>query len=103
MTDQQAQRKVGLLLGLGIFLLPIVFVWALLRRGHSTLARAMGFGWLALGIVVVFAASQSNPNPSDRDAVSTEIAEEAPSTPLRVAYVAALETAEHATARTTAN
>lgn len=93
MADQKAQQKVGVLLGVGIFLLPIVFVWALLRSGHSALARALGFGWLALGILVVFAASQSNPSPS-RDPVSAEVAEEVSSAPIRTAYVEPLETEE---------
>jgi hypothetical protein len=43
----QAQRKVSLLLGLGIFFLPYIFAWFLLRRGYSTLSRILGFGWLA--------------------------------------------------------
>lgn len=93
MTDQEAQRKVGVLLGMGILLLPIVFVWALLRRGHSKLSRVLGFGWLALGILVMFAASQGNPNPSG-DPVSNQVEEEVSSAPIRTAYVEPLETEE---------
>lgn len=40
------QRKVGILLFIGILFLPIIFVWFLLRKGHTTLARVLGFGWL---------------------------------------------------------
>lgn len=41
-------RSVGFGLGVGIFLVPLVFVWFLLRKGHSTTSRVIGFAWLAL-------------------------------------------------------
>ncbi|MDR9864848.1 MULTISPECIES: hypothetical protein [Pseudomonas] len=34
-----------------VFLLPMVFVWFLLRNGHSAKQRFFGFGWLALLIL----------------------------------------------------
>lgn len=34
-----------------VFLLPMVFVWFLLRNGHSAKQRLFGFGWLALLIL----------------------------------------------------
>lgn len=34
-----------------VFLLPMVFVWFLLRSGHSAKQRLFGFGWLALLIL----------------------------------------------------
>ncbi|KAF4557355.1 MULTISPECIES: hypothetical protein [Pseudomonas] len=37
----------GILLVLGIFFVPFVFVWFLLRKGHSNLSRFIGFGYLA--------------------------------------------------------
>ena len=54
-TSTQAtpgKRKVGIMLGIGIFFLPIVFAWFLLRKGHSTLSRVLGFGWLGLVCLV---------------------------------------------------
>lgn len=35
-----------------IFFLPPVFVWFLLRRGHSVGQRLIGFGWLGLMILL---------------------------------------------------
>ncbi|UQS12888.1 zinc ribbon domain-containing protein [Pseudomonas sp. HS6] len=35
------------------FLMPMIFVWFLLRRGHSLKQRLFGFGWLALLILCV--------------------------------------------------
>lgn len=48
-----AMRSVGFWLGLGIFLLPMVFAWFLLRQGHSTLSRLIGVAWLVVTLVAV--------------------------------------------------
>ena len=45
-------RPVELWLKLMIFFLPPFFVWFLLRRGHSLGQRLLGFGWLALMIML---------------------------------------------------
>lgn len=47
-------RNVGFLLGLGIFLVPLVFVWFLLRQGHSTTSRVVGFAWFVFCLFAVF-------------------------------------------------
>lgn len=58
-------RKVGAVLGIGIFLLPVIFVWFLLRRGYSPVARIVGFAWLALVLIVAFGAhGQSGSAPT---------------------------------------
>lgn len=59
----QAVRSVGFWLGLGIFLFPIIFVWFLLRQGHSTTSRVIGFAWLAL-VMVGMATSERSPSQS---------------------------------------
>jgi hypothetical protein len=46
------ERAVGVLLGIGIFLLPLIFGWAVFRRGHSALARTLTTVWM-----LVFACS----------------------------------------------
>ncbi|WP_449106709.1 OB-fold protein [Pseudomonas mohnii] len=50
------KRSVGFLLGIGILFIPIIFAWFLLRKGHSVLARIIGFAWLAVGVLVMLAA-----------------------------------------------
>lgn len=45
-------RKVGPLLGIGILFLPIVFSWFTLRWGHTTLSRAVAFGWLTFWLLM---------------------------------------------------
>lgn len=60
---QESKTKVGFLLGLGILLVPFVFVWWLLKSGYSTLARIAGFGWLALVLLIAFANS-NHTNPA---------------------------------------
>ncbi|MEI6223020.1 MAG: hypothetical protein WCP97_09755 [bacterium] len=56
-TKAVPQRKVGILLFIGILFLPIVFAWFLLRKGHSTLVRVLGFVWL---IIFIFWLPNSN-------------------------------------------
>jgi hypothetical protein len=51
---ESAQRKVGLLLGLGIMLFPYIFSWFLLRDGHSNVSRTISFLWMALVIYTTF-------------------------------------------------
>jgi len=74
-----APRKVGFLLGLGIFLLPIVFVWFLLRGGHSKLARIIGFAWFGLIMLAAF-RPDDKPQASDPAAPPRPAAATAPPT-----------------------
>ncbi|MEX7116350.1 hypothetical protein AB2C39_34325, partial [Pseudomonas aeruginosa] len=57
----QVVRSVGFWLGVGILLFPIIFVWFLLRQGHSTTSRVIGFAWLAL-MLVGMATSERSPS-----------------------------------------
>ena len=91
------KRNVGFLLGLGILFLPFVFVWFLLRNGHSLLARIIGFGWLVLSILVVAGAPSSTSSNTSSSQISKTSASSptpasapapAPAEPLK-AYTAA--------------
>lgn len=53
-------RKVGLLLGLGIFLFPYIFSWFTLRKGHTSKAKVISFVWLGLILFSVAARSPRN-------------------------------------------
>ena len=53
-SEELTDRKVGLLLGLGIFIMPYIFAWFTLRKGHSKLSQAISFGWLAFMILAQF-------------------------------------------------
>ena len=46
------QKPVSMLLGIGIFLFPIIFAWFTLRQGYSTVSRAISMVWM---IIYVFA------------------------------------------------
>lgn len=46
------ERKVSILLGIGIFLMPYIFAWFTLREGYSKPARFISFGWLLLLVFV---------------------------------------------------
>lgn len=55
-----APRSVGFWLGVGIFLLPMIFAWFLLRQGHSTRSRFIGVAWLLLTLVAVIGQQGKN-------------------------------------------
>ena len=45
------QRPVSILLGIGIFLFPIIFSWFTLKQGYSTVSRVISMLWMMLYIV----------------------------------------------------
>lgn len=52
-------RRVSAGLAIGIFLLPIVFVWFTLRDGYTKSARAIAFGWLIISALLgILSAAQ---------------------------------------------
>lgn len=64
------QRKVGILLFIGILFMPIIFVWFLLRKGNTTSARVLGFGWL----LVLFFLLSNVDKPSKSASGNTTVA-----------------------------
>ena len=69
-TPQIQPRKVGLALGIGIFLLPYIFAWFTLRKGHTNLSRTISFIWLG---TMVFAIPRSENSRDVRPATTTSI------------------------------
>lgn len=53
-------RPVGILLGIGIFLIPLIFSWFTLRKGHTTKAKVISFSWLALSLAIIGAQDGTN-------------------------------------------
>lgn len=53
-SNDHEPRRVGAGLAIGIFLMPVIFAWVLLRTGYTAGARIMSFGWL--GLLVTFGA-----------------------------------------------
>lgn len=51
--QSSATRKVGAALGIGIFILPWIFAWFLLRRGYSNTSRLIAFAWMLA--IIIFA------------------------------------------------
>ena len=70
--NDRSTRKVGLALGLGIFLLPFVFAWFTLRQGYSTRARVISFGWMILFIFAM--ANGASEDASERRAEQPPVA-----------------------------
>lgn len=57
--QQEPIRKVSILLGIGIFVMPYIFSWFTLREGYSKLAKIISFTWLAVLIAMPFIAPNS--------------------------------------------
>lgn len=68
----EPRRKVGLLLGLGIFLMPYIFSWFTLRRGHTTTARAVSFVWLGILLLGMILTPPPKPQPESYSASDTQ-------------------------------
>lgn len=47
------QKQVSIMLGIGIFLMPIIFAWFTLRQGYSTISRAISMVWLIIYIFIM--------------------------------------------------
>jgi hypothetical protein len=53
LVNADGSRPVEGWLKIMAFLMPMIFVWFLLRSGHSLKQRVIGFGWLGLLILCV--------------------------------------------------
>lgn len=84
------RRRVSFLLGLGILFVPMIFVWFLLREGHSKRARIIGFTWLVIAILGAVANIQETP--------TTAVVEEQIANPEPEAQTLPPTTSESATA-----
>lgn len=57
--QQEPIRKVSILLGIGIFIMPYIFSWFTLRKGYSNLARIISFSWLIILFTLPLIAPKS--------------------------------------------
>jgi len=49
--NDEGIRPVSVWLGIGVFFIPFLFSWFLLRKGYSNTARCIAFGWMVLFLV----------------------------------------------------
>lgn len=56
-------RKISLLLGIGIFFIPYIFSWFTLEVGYSRLARVISFAWMLAIIALMISDVDSGNNP----------------------------------------
>lgn len=70
-------RSVGILLGIGIFLMPLIFAWFTLRKGHKKKAKIISFSWLVLSLLIIGARDDENASgTASRTASSAKVAPE---------------------------
>lgn len=55
-----AVKPVSLLLGIGIFLIPGIFSWFTLRKGHTIKAKVISFLWLTVCLAVFISAGNGS-------------------------------------------
>lgn len=87
MKVPSSPRKVGIILGILIALMPQFFAWLLLRKGHTKKARLIGFGWMALWMIISLVLHKpANRDSSASVAPAVAVAPAAsPTTPVEVA------------------
>jgi hypothetical protein len=80
MTNNIETRSVGFGLGVGILFIPLVFVWLLLRKGHSITARIVGFSWLFVSFIpiLVSGGGSKNKNTIDKPTIVESVRENPP-------------------------
>ena len=59
-VNKNDERKVSVLLGIGIFLIPFLFSWFTLRKGYSKLSRIIAFAWMGIAVIGVMAEEPKN-------------------------------------------
>ncbi len=64
--------KVSALLGLGIVLMPYIFAWFTLRKGYSTMARAVAFGWMTLALLWLGGSDHRSKTSANRSTERTD-------------------------------
>jgi len=69
---EQSTRRVGLGLGIGILLIPVIFAWFTLREGYSTRARVVSFAWLIFTLLAFFGTGRHGPSPRIGQAPSAQ-------------------------------
>ena len=96
-SNNGEKRHVGFLLGLGIVFFPIIFVWFLLRKGHSTTSRIIGFGYFIIGSILSIMINMAAVDAIDKQGFSSasssgnaaEATEQAP--PVELAQFTSIE------------
>ncbi|HPS40223.1 MAG TPA: hypothetical protein PL124_12460, partial [Candidatus Cloacimonadota bacterium] len=53
-------KQVSVLLAIGIVIMPYIFVWVLLKKGYTDIARVVGFAYLLIFIVVTVSTYNNN-------------------------------------------
>ena len=52
-SSSSSSRKVGFWLAIGILIMPYIFAWFTLRKGHSVLSRIVSFLWMGCSLFII--------------------------------------------------
>lgn len=98
-SNNLQNKKIGILLLIGIVAMPYVFVWFLLKQGYTKTARILGFSWLIIVLAIMIIpdsesmdpATKSNPVVEESTISSDSIVVETPTTKPEEVAVASIE------------
>jgi len=65
-------KQVSVLLAIGILIMPYIFVWVLLKKGYTDIARVVGFAYLLIFIIITVSTYNNN-KISDNDNGNTRL------------------------------
>jgi hypothetical protein len=65
------ERSVSFILGLGILLIPVIFSWFTLRKGHTTKAKVISFAWLFISFAIIIGSENDTTAPPATSTNST--------------------------------
>ena len=73
MISAPTERRVSILLGVGIFLMPLIFAWFTLRKGYSTKAKLISFAWLIFTLAIFVAKDDGKNSLSSNSTTHTAV------------------------------
>ena len=62
--DSTKPKSVSIILIIGILFVPFIFSWFTLRKGHTTKAKAIAFGWFFVALLILGGNKDKNANSS---------------------------------------
>lgn len=73
MEQTTPNRKVGILMALGLIFMPFIFGWFTMRKGYSNFIRFTSFGWMIIACIMLSNGSTNNGGSVDANNEPTGI------------------------------
>lgn len=73
MEQTTPQRKIGILMALGLIFMPFIFGWFTMRKGYSNIIRFISFGWMITACIMLSNGSNKHDGYIDTRTENTGI------------------------------